>query len=148
MSRNSDPQREKLQADANLLRSRLADNLEFLDHRLHDVFSNQLQVVKQRVSSTLIGAGVMIVVGSGALLLLGRIRTRRSRRLTEGVRALKRIWQHPEYLAQKKRSPLAKEIARGMAINLATWAGTELGRRFLMDLLPAPGQRQARSPLP
>lgn len=127
--------REQLEADANLLRERIAQNLESLDQRTHEAFDVKAQATRHSVPLGLIGASSLLAIAGSAGMMIYRAR-HRPNRWQEGVAALKRVWEHPERLAHGQSDSISAEIARGVAVSIGTFVATQLAKRALHHFLP------------
>ena len=127
--------REQLEADANLLRERIAQNLESLDQRTHEAFDVKTQAVQHALPLGVIGAGSLLALLGSAGALLYRARHRASR-FEELGKALKRVWAHPERIASSHPDPIGTDIARGVAVSIGTFVATQLAKRALHHFLP------------
>ena len=87
--------RQRLEASANALRSRLARTLESLDRRRHDALNIKVQAARHPVPIALIGAGAAVVIGGTALTIYHAQKPPKSelnelaQRVKAAVRALK-----------------------------------------------------------
>jgi len=129
------PTREQLEADANLLRERIAQNLESLDQRTHEAFDVKVQATRHSLPLGIIGAGSLLAFVGSAGLMIYRAKHRPSR-WDEGLKALKRVWEHPERIASSHPDPMSTDIARGVAVSLGTFIATQLAKRALHQLFP------------
>lgn len=128
--------RDRLEADADALLSRLARTLESLDRRRHDAFNPKVQIVRHPLISVLIGGSLVALAGGASLLGVYLIRHHRQRLPIDRLRALKRAWFNPERVAHPTHRPIAKELARGVVISVGTYLVSKLAEQALVKLFP------------
>lgn len=135
MTQEHHANREQLEQDANLLRERIARNLESLDQRRHEAFDVKEQVKKHPLPGLILGISTLLAVTSSAAAIAYRVRHRRFRRVLQGVEALSRAWHHPDRVA-KSGEPLSHEIARGVAVSVASFVAAQLVKQALAKFVP------------
>jgi len=117
--------RPELEREANVVRARLLGTIDQLERRRHELLDLKLHLRRHpgQVVSAL--GGLFIGIGATAGVLLYR-QSRHERRVRqERLRALLRLWKHPERIAVRT-SPLGT-AARMILIAVATMATTTLG---------------------
>jgi hypothetical protein len=127
--------REQLEQDANLLRERIAQNLESLDQRSHEAFDVKAQATRHPLPLVVVGAGSVLALLSSAAVAVYRKRRGRSP-MQERLAALKRVWEHPERLASNHPEPIGGEILRRVTIGVVTFVAVHLAKRALIKLIP------------
>ena len=128
--------RERLEAQANRVRARLAETLEALERRRHDLFDLGFQA-RRHVGLTLGAlAGLALAAGAAAAFASYRARTRGPRLRQERLRAVGRLWRHPDRVASE-RAPVLPEIGRRLLITGVTYLLTQVVRRRVRRALPA-----------
>ena len=130
------PNREQLEADANLLRERIAQNLESLDQRRHEAFNVKAQVTRHPLSVAMFGAGTVLAIAGTSGLLAYRANRRKQNRFTDAVAAMSHAWHHPEELVGKREPPISEEVVRGVVVSVATFVGAQLAKHALQKYLP------------
>jgi hypothetical protein len=154
MSPDNNLHRDRLEANANALRSRLARTLESLDRRRHDAFNVKVQAKRHPGFVAAVGGAMAAVAAGSGLITYLVIHHRRSRglsdRLSDRLHAVTRIWQHPDRVARQKPHSLPAEIARGVLVSLASFVVSQLAERALLKALPQlssdPTPRRATPP--
>ena len=120
--------RHDLELRADVVRDRLLDTIGAIDRRRHDVIDWKRQLFQHArqvalVSAALLG-GIALAAGAGVYRAKRRAADRRGERL----RALGRVWDHPERLAVRRRRPLQRVMlsafAAVVALAVARIAGT------------------------
>lgn len=134
MSPDEGLERQRLEAEAALLRSRLSTTLEALDQRWNDAKSGKLEARRQPLPVALLGAGALCLAAGGTGLTLYRAQKARRRLLPDRAAALARILKHPDRLAAPDRLPLSLEIARRVIAGLATYVVIRLTQNSLAQL--------------
>lgn len=131
--------RERLEASANALRSRLARTLESLDRRRHDALNIKVQASRHPVPLALAGAGALAVAGGTALVIYHARNPPRSelQELAYRVRAVVHAWKNPKKVAHKDPPSLASEVTRGVVVSVASYAISQLAQRALAKYFPA-----------
>jgi hypothetical protein len=137
MSDEIETQRDRLEVEADVLRSQLARTLESLNRRRHVVEEIKEEVQHHPSVAVLVGAGSLLFVAGGATGLLAYRAHHRRHALGDGVRALARLPQQVAQLAQPKQPPIAPQIVRKVAIGLTAFVAIQLGQRVLRQLVPA-----------
>lgn len=132
----SEAPREKLEAEAKVLRRRLAWDLDTLVLRWHEAFQVKRQLAKHAVPTAVVAAGTLLALGGGAGALIVRARMRKQRLPKERFLALTRAWRQPEKVARAGKGPIGSEIGRGVLVSVATLLASQLVKRGLQKLLP------------
>jgi len=143
MDADGNDKRERLEAEADVLRSRLATTLEALDQRWHDAFDVKLQATRHPLPTALVGAGTFLVVAGGTGLAVYRSKQRKRQLMSARLGAIARMWHHPERVARPQRGSFLKELARGVLVGLGSYAITELAKVPLSNTISR--LRQARA---
>lgn len=138
---NSDTEREILTRKANVARSRLEGTLEQLDRKRHTVTDVPAKLRRHGAPIAAIAAGVAVALAGGGVIYRAVNRPRR-RLGSERLRALKRIWDHPERVAQG--GSMWREIGRKIFIGGVSFLAVQLVKRGAMFALSA--AQQDRSP--
>jgi len=117
--------RPELERKADVTRARLLGTIDELERRRHEVLDLKLQLRRHpgQVISALGGLFIGVGVTAGVLLYRQNRHERRVRQ--ERLRALLRLWRHPERIAART-SPLGT-AARIILVAVATMATTTLG---------------------
>jgi hypothetical protein len=123
-SPKDDSHRDDLEHQADIARTKLVVTLGELDRRSHELFDVKKIIGRHKKQLAILAATAALVTVATALFLVRR-RAKQARRLrSERVDALRRAWDHPQWLAPKRRS-----------------FGSELGRRLAMTAAEAVGAR-------
>jgi hypothetical protein len=139
-----DKSREELEREADLVRSKLLHTVERLDQRRHDALDLRLQV-RRHLGQLALAAGLLVLVSAGVVtLVVHRVATAAERRRRARWRLARTVWHHPERAIRAERGPLYAEIARSIAIVLATHAVTIPARRLLGHVLGRTPPAEAR----
>jgi len=133
--------REYLEKEADLARAKLLGTIGELDRRRHELLDLRLQLRRHAGDILSIFGGLMIGASATATVLVLRERRREQRLRKERVRAVARLWKHPERIAAR-RSALGAAL-RMTLVALAAMATTMVGSRQIERLrkrprLPAP----------
>jgi hypothetical protein len=136
MSDESTPNREQLEADANLLRERIAQNLESLDQRRHEAFNVKAQVARHPLPVALLGAGAVLAIAGGSGLLAYRAHQRKQHRFGDTIAALSHAWHHPDELIKQRETPMRDEIVRGVVVSVVSFVGAQLAKHALQKFMP------------
>lgn len=154
MSPDNNLHRDRLEANANALRSRLARTLESLDRRRHDAFNVKVQAQRHPGFLAAVGGSMAAVALGSGLITYFVIKHRNENRLSERLHAVTRIWRHPDRVARNKPHSLPAEIARGVLVSLASFVVSQLAERALLKALPqlssdpTPPRRATPPPVP
>ncbi len=127
-----EPERVALERRADMLRVRLAGTLSALDRR-----RRELQHPMHALGKALrarpwrwfwVGAGVVFVVAGAVGVGLARAHYRTKHRAHERVRAVRRLWNHPERIGRDEGAPFFTRLLRGIFLSLVTSVVTEAVR--------------------
>lgn len=106
--------RNELEHQATVLRTRLGATLEELDHRRHEAFDLRLQARRRHIPRLLIltagAAGAALLFGGAAWTVARIVRRRRTARLGNRLLLLGAIVRHPERLFQPLRPSLGDRL--------------------------------------
>ena len=130
--------RQRLEASANALRSRLARTLESLDRRRHDALNIKVQAARHPLPIALLGAGAAAVVG-GTALTIYHVATRQppQNEIVQRLKAVIKAIQHPHRAAHSDAPSLTKEIVRGVVVSVASFAISQIAEKALVKFFPA-----------
>jgi hypothetical protein len=133
--------REHLEREADLVRARLLGTIGELDRRRHELLDLKLQIRRHAGDLLSIVGGLLMGIGSTAAVLVLREHRRERRVRQERIRAVARLWRHPERIASKK-SALGAALRMAL-VAFAAVATTTIGTRQIERLrrrprLPAP----------
>jgi len=123
-SPKDDTQRDELEHQANIARTKLVVTLGELDRRSQDLFDVKKMVGRHKKELAILAATAALVTIAAAVFLVRRRASRARRLRSQRVDALRRAWEHPEWIAPKSRG-----------------FGSELGRRLAMTAAEAVGGR-------
>jgi len=135
---------DDLEMRANLLRERLVRALDEIDRRRTEITEEithvreRVQVVSPRVIKGGIKVGraaALFGAGLGLAIVVHRMRTRDERLRRERIRALQRLWTHPEWVARKRQQSVIGGIARKLLIGVCTSTAMFLLRRSVKTAL-------------
>jgi len=131
--------RERLEANANALRARLANNLEVLDQRIHDSLDIKRQVVQHPVTGILITAGALLALVSGVGLVAYRVQQKQLRHQERWLLGAPNAhgWQPPQPAPPPRG--LAKELVARILVSVATYVLAQLAKRALKKYVPKLG---------
>ena len=131
----SDHDQEKLARRADIVRARLAREVEAVDEKLHHSIDRRALLAKAKAPlrrAAFVAAGVAVVAfGISAV----RAHRRRQRMFTERARAVRRAFLHPERVAVAQ-SGLFGALARRVLAAAVSYAAMELGKRMVRGELP------------
>ena len=131
-----EPPRYELEQQANQMRARLLGTIDELDRRRHELFDLGVQLRRHASDVLSAAGGLLFGVGATAAILIFR-HERHVRRIRHGrVRALARLWHHPERIAE--RSSAMGTVIRMVLVALATMATTTLASRQIDRLRGRP----------
>jgi hypothetical protein len=124
-----DGSRRELEHEADLARARLLGTIGELDRRRHELLDLRLQI--RRHASDVLAAvgGLLIGIGATAALLVYRERRHERHIREERLRAVVRLWRHPERIAARRNATAT--VLRLALVALATMATTTFGTRQL-----------------
>jgi hypothetical protein len=133
--------RRELELRANQTRTRLLGTIDALDRRRHELTDLRLQLRRHAPGVLAAFGGLLIGVGATAAIVLYRQSLHERRLRRERMRAIARLWQHPDRIAVRP-SPLRGAL-RLVLVALATMATTTFGtyrleRSRRTPRLPAP----------
>ncbi len=134
-----EPSADELRQQADVVRGRLADTLDALNRRRHQLIHELLdwkgQLRKHAVPLAIAGTSTaLILLGSGGAALY---RSRRRHKLLprERLRALVRAWKYPERVAQKDERSIPVEIGRHLVVNLVTAVAVAVGKEMIQKAM-------------
>ncbi|HRI50832.1 MAG TPA: hypothetical protein PLW65_11675 [Pseudomonadota bacterium] len=133
-STESDPEQEKLQADADLLRTQLSHTLESLAQRKQKVVEVAHEVTHSALPLAIAGAGAVVAVVGGGLLIAHSARKRQHPPLTDRLHAAAEVFRHPERARHPEQRPLSEEIGRAAVVSLSSFFLTQLAK-YAMERL-------------
>lgn len=148
-STEPDPEQERLQVEADLLRARLASTLESLGQRKQAATQVTQELTHSPLPLALAGAGALVAVAGGGWLLVHHARKRmQPPPLGERLHAAAEVFQHPERAPQAKQRPLAAEIGRALVVSLSSYLLTQLAKQGLKKLAAGthPSEEAHREP--
>jgi hypothetical protein len=96
----------------------------------------KVQASHHPLAGVLVGAGTVAAIAGGSGLLVYRAHRRRRLLMKERLRALVRIWQHPEQVARPSRGPFVVDLARSIALSLLTLVVSQVAKRSLLRIFP------------
>jgi hypothetical protein len=132
----NDANREHLEKKANLVRARLLGTIGELDRRRHELLDLRLQIRRHAGDLISIAGGLLVGASATAAILVLRERRRESRVRKERLRAVVRLWEHPERIASKKNA-LASALRLALVAVVAV-ATTTVGTRQIERLRRRP----------
>lgn len=137
-STQSDAEQEKLQAEAELLRARLAQTLESLGSRKQAVENVAHELTSSPIPMLIVGAGAAAaVVGAGVMVARHR-RKQLQPNLSERLHEAAEGFRHPDRASHGKERPLSAEIARAAVVSVSSLLVTQLVKYGLRKLEKAP----------
>jgi hypothetical protein len=133
--------REHLEHEADLVRARLLGTIGELDRRRHELLNLKLQLRRHAGDLVSVFGGLLVGAGTTAAVLVIRERRREQRLRKERLRAVARLWEHPERIAAR-RSAVGTAL-RMVLVALTAMATTMIGSRRIERFrkrprLPAP----------
>jgi hypothetical protein len=129
--------REQVEHTADRIRDELLLTLEELERRKERALDVRFQFSRHR--ELFIGAALaaFVLAGLGVGIATWRLRHRARIRARKRLRALRRIWRHPERLAtSNEQRSLAVEMGRRLIIIFGTALATTLAKDSVRTLLP------------
>ena len=136
MDTDTTTDQRRLEANANRLRSRLARTLESLDRRRHDAMNVRVQVGKHPVSLAVLGDKAIAAIDGKIGMSMYRSRNPWRRMLKQRTDALVRAWKHPDRSGKPAKDPFVADIARSVAISLASFGLTQLAKYAMEKYFP------------
>ena len=135
------PPRYELEQQANQMRARLLGTIGELDRRRHDLFNLGLQLRRHASDILSVTGGLVLGASATAAILIYRHERHVKRLRDERLRAIARLWRHPERVA--KHGSAVGTAVRMVLVALAAMATTTLASRQIDRLrrrprLPAP----------
>ena len=131
-----------VERQADMARNRLANTLDAIDRRRHDLLDIRGQL-KQHARPLLAFAGAaLFMIAGGIAWSYYQSRRRAQHVLRERGRAIKRFWSHPERMAQTGDPSAAAMVGRKLLMTAVTFLATQVARRIANPQLPA-AERQA-----
>lgn len=140
MSEDLEKKRAILERSANRTRERLMDTITALAQRRHEITDVKGQLREHAAPIAIAGGAIVIALGTALGLSIYHFATRRERLRKERWTALRRIWNHPERLAQREhpKGSFASEVGRKVAFSVLTYVALELTKRTVRRaLMPA-----------
>jgi hypothetical protein len=136
-------QRAEYERRANELRAKLLHTISAIEQRRHGLLDVKQQV--RRHAGGVLATVVTSALVASALVVVAvhRARERVRERRGERVRALARVWRHPDWVAQQTRPSVAREIGRRVVVGVMTFLATQLLRRGIRLALE-PGREAPR----
>lgn len=145
-STESDPEQEKLQADAELLRTQLSHTLESLAQRKQKVVEVAHEVTHSALPLAVAGAGAVVAVVGGGLLIAHSARKRQHPPLTDRLHAAAEVFRHPERARPPEQRPLSEEIGRAAVVSLSSFFLTQLAKYAMERLTQSKPPKKEQSP--
>jgi hypothetical protein len=130
-SPKNESQRDELEYQANVARTKLVVTLGELDRRGHELFDVKKMVRRHRKGLALLAATAALVTLAAAVFVARRRASRPRRLRSQRVDALRRAWAHPEWIAPKHRS-FGSELGRRLAMTAAEAVGSRAIERVLV----------------
>jgi hypothetical protein len=131
--------REQLEHNADLARSRLATILGALNQRRQRVLDWREQAHRHLPELAVAGISTALAIVGGVTFRIIQARRNAAQVNRQRWMALERAWKHPERVAGYKPRSLFAEIGRRVLIGLATYVGSQIGKRMLKrSALPPP----------
>jgi hypothetical protein len=127
---NDDTQRDAWEHQANVTRTKLVVTLGELDRRSHELFDVKKILFRHRKQLALVAATIGFATVAATIFLSRRRASRPKRLRGERLEALQRVWEHPQWLAPKKRS-FGAEVGRKLAMAAIEAAGVRAIERFV-----------------
>lgn len=136
-STESDPEQEKLQAEADHLRTQLSHTLESLAQRKQKVVEVAHEVTHSPLPLVVAGAGALVAVVGGGLLIARSARKRQQQLLpplSDRLHAAAEVFRHPERARHPEQRPLSEEIGRAAVVSLSSFFLTQLAKYAMKRL--------------
>lgn len=133
-STDSDPEQEKLQADADHLRTQLSHTLESLAQRKQKVVEVAHEVTHSSLPLVVAGAGALVALVGGGILIARSVHKRREPPLGERLQAAVEVFRHPERARPADKRPIGEEIGRAAVVSLSSFFLTQLAK-YAMERL-------------
>jgi hypothetical protein len=128
--------RRELEHKADVTRARLLGTIEALDRRRRELLDFKLQLRRHAGDFLVAFGGLLIGVGATTAVVFYREKQQERRLRRERIRAIVRLWKHPERIAAQ-RSPLATGV-RMMLVALVSMATTTVATHRLEKFRRAP----------
>jgi hypothetical protein len=118
-----------LERRADVVRSRLAGTLAALERRRRewshptDRIASKLRTHARTIAW--IGAGALVALVAAVGVTVVRARQQRKNRGHERIRALQRLWNHPERIGRDEQPPFVTRLIRSVVVSLFSAAGSE-----------------------
>lgn len=139
MSITNDEDRSRIEQRADEARADLARTLASLDARRREVAeAPKMLLHRYAVPAAIVGGGILLGLIGSAVWGVFAARRRLQHMWRERGYAVQRAWRHPERVAEFKDRPLPVELVRRVLIASATLVTSQLVRRGVHRLMPAP----------
>jgi hypothetical protein len=129
-SPKDDSQRDELEHRADVARTKLVVTLGELDRRGHELLDVRKMIGRHSKQLALLAATAALVTIAATVFIVRRRSSRPRRLRTERLEAVQRVWQHPEWLAPKRRS-FSAEITRKLALTAIEAVGVRALERVV-----------------
>jgi hypothetical protein len=125
-----------LERRADELRDRLVHTIDMIEKRAHEVTNVRLQLGRHAgLVRTLSSVGIALFA-SGVAYEIYRFRTRHQRHRRQRLRALARIWRHPDRIAAAEERGFFPELFRRVALGSITFFAIEMAKRSMRHAVP------------
>ena len=132
------PEREELERKAERARARLLSTIDALEQRGHDALDVKHQVEAHIVPVASFGIVVLSFAGGAIALSVYRASDARRHRGRERVRALARLWRHPERALRVAPRSILAEIGRKVVLAALSVVAVTLTKRVMREIVAAP----------
>jgi hypothetical protein len=130
---------DQVEATANRLRDDLMGTLRELDRRRARATDIRFQVQKHAGAILGVCAGLGLVAGLSATVMVVRRRAQKRRKLQRWVTAIRRTWAHPERLATRANDrSMPTELLRRVTMAAAVALATQVSKRAVQEVWQRP----------
>ena len=127
--------REELEREAERTRARLLETLDVLDRRRHDLLDVRKQVEDHFAPvASAIAIAVLFLGGAIGVAIHDAIDRRRHKGRAR-VRALARLWQHPDRALRVEEKSFAGELGRKVLMTALSVVATQVTSHFVKQAL-------------
>ncbi len=145
-STSSDPEQQRLQADADHLRLQLSQTLESLAQRKQKVVEVAHEVTHSPIPLVLAGTGAVVALVGGGWLIAHKARKRLHPALPERLHAAVEVFRHPERAGHPEQRPLAEELGRAAVVSLSSLLLTQLAKYAMKHLTQSQAPKKEAPP--
>jgi hypothetical protein len=126
--------RSALEANADLVRAHLLDQMDLLRERTHRLLDPAEELKRHTTGVILAAAAIALMAGGGGALLGYRMSTRKERARRLRIEGWVRLFQHPERAAPAPQSFAVRLLERAATATVTAVLAT-IGKRYVTRLM-------------